>query len=366
MLLEFGNHDRHEGTGADDRPAVTYMRIADHQSFDPSLDAADLRAHHAECLAYNRGIVTQMPEHQAATLVTHPLTGLWQAQATAPPKWVWSDTPGAAEFFSDYYQCPVGRPGMLEELYWRHEGKVMAPGVVHGAVIDLDMELQTTGRSQWGFAYGLYVTAGTDGGTTGTATATSSTSLTATGTPWTAHAWTGYVVVCGGVFANIVDNSTSVLYLDQWYALPETGTAGSTPGGTSVYSILPGGRTVAWYIALNQASGTFSPAYADTHLPAEATTNAMGRVLGSGTFTAGSGATGANFTVGNAFHFSGSSSTTFNGLGLHNSAVVGPYTGTGGAGSTYGNTMIFETAYTPFSVATSSDVATVTDTITSS
>lgn len=87
-------------------------------------------------------------------------------------------------------------------------------------------------------------------GFAGTATATSSTSLTATGTPFVASAYIGQWVVAGTVYGVILSNTTSVLTIDQWYN-PATpgGAAGSTPSGTTTFSIMPA-AAAAMYMAI--------------------------------------------------------------------------------------------------------------------
>jgi hypothetical protein len=81
---------------------------------------------------------------------------------------------------------------------------------------------------------------GVAAGFTGTATATSATSLTATGTPFTSNQYQWMTVFAGSAYGLILSNTTSVLTVDRWYnpASPG-GTAATTPGATSVYVIMP-------------------------------------------------------------------------------------------------------------------------------
>jgi hypothetical protein len=87
---------------------------------------------------------------------------------------------------------------------------------------------------------------GTLSATTGTPfTATTATSATATGTPYTASSSTvsgeQMFVVKAGTTASyglIISNSTSVLTIPAWYKVAD-GTAGTTPGSTEAFTLLP-------------------------------------------------------------------------------------------------------------------------------
>jgi len=137
----------------------------------------------------------------------------------------------------------------------------------------------------------------------GTATASSSTSLTDSGASWTAHAWKHYVVVAGpnssgtgaNVFGMITDNTATALTVDQWYTAGSgpSGTAGSTPNSTATFMILPGGLGLR-VIALSTDTG--APATTDTSLASEITTNGLGRTIGTVAHTAVSGGTTTTVT----------------------------------------------------------------------
>lgn len=99
----------------------------------------------------------------------------------------------------------------------------------------------TLAITEWGLhnAAALSVTTGTP------FTATSATSGTATGTPYTASSATvagqQQMVVRPGtttVWGLILSNTTSVLTIPAWYTVA-AGTAGSTPGATEAFSIIP-------------------------------------------------------------------------------------------------------------------------------
>lgn len=122
-------------------------------------------------------------------------------------------------------------------------------------------------------------------GISGTASATTATSLTSTG--FTASAYIGQMVVAGTVYGIITANTTTVLTVERWVN-PATpgGAAGSTPSGTSTFSIVPG-QAPAAFMALTANSG--APASGDTVLTGEITTAGGGliRKLASYAHTAG-------------------------------------------------------------------------------
>lgn len=119
------------------------------------------------------------------------------------------------------------------------------------------------------------------------ATASSSTSLTATGTPFTASAYIGQIVIAeestnAPVWGVITANSTSVLTVDGWKN--GDGSAGTTPGSTANYQILPGAAPYR-YIALTQDSAAASAS--STSLASEITTGGCGRALATYAHTLG-------------------------------------------------------------------------------
>lgn len=60
--------------------------------------------------------------------------------------------------------------------------------------------------------------------------------------------------VTNSVFGVIVSNTSSAITVDQWYAVPVTGSSGTTPANSSgTATILPGG-TWAWWVALSTNS----------------------------------------------------------------------------------------------------------------
>jgi len=118
--------------------------------------------------------------------------------------------------------------------------------------------------------------AGSIAGIGGTSTAMSGNSLTDSGATWGTTNYVGGYVVVGTVYANILSHTGTVLTLDRWYNLATPGgSAGSTPGSTSVYAIMPGGSP-AWFEGLS--ADTTPPANGDTTLPSEITTAGGGLV----------------------------------------------------------------------------------------
>lgn len=139
-------------------------------------------------------------------------------------------------------------------------------------------------------------------GYTGTATASSATSLTATGTPWVASAYVGHIVVTTSAamaYGVITANTTSVLTVDQWYAPGSPGGAATTtPTSTTTFTILPGNAPY-WYMALTTNSS--APSASDTTLASEITTSGGGLIRKLATYAHTTGATtyslAATFTV---------------------------------------------------------------------
>lgn len=120
------------------------------------------------------------------------------------------------------------------------------------------------------------------------ATATSATSLTATGTPWGVNAFQGFMVVAGAVYGLILSNTTSVLTIDRWYN-PATpgGAAGSTPGATVVFTIVPAAPPSQF---MGLTANATAVGAGDTTLPAEITTVGGGLIRKQGTLTHTAGA----------------------------------------------------------------------------
>lgn len=186
-------------------------------------------------------------------------------------------------------------------------------------------------------------------GATGTSTATSSSSLTDSGATFIASGYIGHVVVAAGVFGVITANTGTALTVDRWYTPGSPGgAAGSTPGATSVYVVLPGGAP-AWYIALT-ANAT-APSASDTTLTAEITTASGGLIRKVCPYAHTTGA--ASYTLTPVFTANGSDSlpVTIAKIGVFNSLTSGQ--------------MLFETLLSATATLSAvGDAITVTETVT--
>jgi hypothetical protein len=189
-------------------------------------------------------------------------------------------------------------------------------------------------------------------GFTGTATATTATSLTATGTPFVAGAYIGHHVVAGSVYGICTSNTTSVLNFDQWYTPGSPGgAAGSTPGSTSTFVILPGNAPY-WYMALTTDSA--APSASDTTLPSEITASGSGcvRKLASYAHTTGV----ASYSLAATFTYT-STDQTFGSRAIAKIGIFNTLTGATGR-------MMFETLLAQTATLTATgDQVTITDVI---
>lgn len=148
----------------------------------------------------------------------------------------------------------------------------------------------------------------------GTATATSATSLTATGTPFPVTGGYGntttsplasmiVVALTTGVWGVIITNTSGGLVIDKWYSPTAIGgAAATTPSGTTAYVILPA-MVPSWWMALTaDATG---PSATDHTLASEITTNGLGAALGAFAHTNGTN----TVTVSNLFTATGGTTT---------------------------------------------------------
>lgn len=194
-------------------------------------------------------------------------------------------------------------------------------------------------------------------GYTGTATSTSTTSLTGTSTPFVASAFIGHIVVCSssGVLAYgvVTANTTSVLTVDQWYAPGSPGGAATTqPGTTCTFVVLPGNAPY-WYMALGSSSHT--PLVADTTLSGEITTTGGGLIRKLATYAHTGGA--STYSLAATFIANGSDSLG-SPVTIYNIGVFNTLTGATGR-------MQFQTPVSPnATISASGDQLTVTDTVT--
>lgn len=171
----------------------------------------------------------------------------------------------------------------------RSDGSVEDLGVSHNLLTNTGRDLMAAAMGSAGFGVSATI-----------ATASSSTSLTATATPFVASAYVGWTVVAeestnAPVWANIGSNTTSVLTVDAWKTGDDT--AGTTPGSTANYFILPSCR--ARYLGLTTDSGAASAS--NTSLTSEITTNGGNRQLATYAHTGGT----ATFTLAKTFTITG-------------------------------------------------------------
>lgn len=229
----------------------------------------------------------------------------------------------------------------------------LGPNEVHafithadGSITDLGIShnlLTNTGRDLLAAALGA-----TGFGVSGTiATASSATSLTATATPFVVDAYKGWIVEAeegtnAPVWGNIGSNTTSVLTVDAWRTGDDT--AGTTPGATANYAILPGGR--ARYMALTENAGAASAA--DATLAGEITTGGAARALATYAHTGGT----ATLTLVKAFSIT-ASFPAIHKIGLLTASTL-----------TAAGILVFESVLNADANVINGDTLTVTDTVT--
>ena len=349
MLVEFGNTQPKmaDGNLADlGGPAVTYLSIPDEYTFEAdAIDVGEFRARLASSLLQRDGI-TNLPDHEAALVATHP-SGVWQRHSGAEgPSWVWSDDEAFQGFLAAYYGCAAGRPDDVEETHFTYAGP---PGVFPGAVLDLEANITQNGRDMWARALGGGVV-----GATGTSTGTTSSSMTDSGASWTVNAFAGQRVVCGSVWGVIESNTATALTIDRWYA-PGTpgGAAGSTPGATTVYVVLDG-NPPAWFVGLTANSSSPASPSTATSLTGEITTGGGGLIRKIAPFA--HTASTNTFTLTPVYTANGSDSlpVTIAKIGVFSSMVVGATP-----------CMLFETLLSATATLSSSgDQLTCTETVT--
>jgi hypothetical protein len=223
-----------------------------------------------------------------------------------------------------------GTPIDLDEMRWK-------PAL---SAVRRSQNLRTTmGRDQWQrlTMFGnITANATAYTGVSGSATATSATTLTNSGAAFPTSggpnaSLQGQVVVCNaaGVYGVIVSNTATVLTVDQWTSLTSSsGAAGSTPGGTDTYSIIPWAGLATWIgLSTNSAAAaagdvlrTSDGLFGDGTTSASATeptTNGLARAFIQPTFP---GAGQIQFQ--NTWTYSGSSLVTIQKAVLCNSKAA--------------------------------------------
>jgi hypothetical protein len=192
------------------------------------------------------------------------------------------------------------------------------------------------------------------------ATATSSTSVTSTGTPWTASnlatpqlglaTFRVYMPVTGittaPVYGNIIKNTTSVATIDQWWTAADG--VGTTPASTNALIIAPGGIAAVRFMGLTTDSAAASAS--DTVLATEQTTNGVARALATYAHTQGA----ATFTLAKTWTASGTI-TALHKMGLF--CCLSP-------SAALNDPVVFETVLSADATLVNLDQLTVTDTVT--
>jgi hypothetical protein len=307
----------------------------------------------------NTGITNAGPGVQALLTICHP-DGAWGKHTLGPkPTWAFCpDNPDFGKKVAEWYDIPYGKPADVELTHWTQFGPpgVGEPLIPKAAqdVKNIEGLLVNTGRDIWAKMQGVWANVLAQQ----TATASSSTSITATGTPFTASAYIGYIVVDNttGVWGLITANTTSVLTVDRWYnpATP-AGTAATTPGTTDKFTIVQSAPP-AQFIAVSTTNS--APSATDTTMAGEITTAGGGFLRTQATFTHSAGTN--TYTMANTFTANGSDTGSLPyviyRMGLFNGMVVGTTI-----------TMMFETSLNASATITiSGDALTVTDTVTGS
>jgi hypothetical protein len=209
-------------------------------------------------------------------------------------------------------------------------------------------------------------------GITGTASATTTTSLTGTGFtasvagPPDTGGHVGHIVVAGSaspfVYGVILSNSTTVLTIDQWHSMTAPETVGSTPGATTPFCIIPGGAP-AFYMGISVATRVFTAS--DNFLTNDGTTiselwfsgGGLRRRLASWAHTTGT----ATYTLANTFTANGSDTLpqTIAKIGIFQHFVNTTVT-TANTGGVLFQTLLTSTA----TLSASGDNVAITDTVT--
>lgn len=184
---------------------------------------------------------------------------------------------------------------------------------------------------------------------TGTASASSATTLTGSG--FTASAYVGMFVVADGVYGYITANTTTVLTVERWVnPLTPGGSAGTTPGSTAKFVILPG-VTAAGFMALTANNSAASGS--DTALTGEITTASGGLIRKVCSFAHTNGT--STYTQAATFTANGSDSLPVT------VAKAGMFNTLGGATGI----LVFETLLSATATfAASGDSSTITQTVT--
>jgi hypothetical protein len=249
--------------------------------------------------------------------------------------------------FEDYTSVSIIRGRKVEELVR------FGPNQVHAVITHPDGSIEDLGVSN-----NLLTTVGRDliadgmgaAGPTAAAnvaTGSSATSLTDSGEAWTTDRYKGWTVVAEEttntpVLGNIGSNTGTVLTIDSWKNSDDS--AGTTPGSTANYFILPTCRPR--FMALTTDSGAASAA--STTLTSEITTNGGSRALATYAHTAST----STLTLTKAYSISGTLTAIHRG-GLFTAS-----------NTTAAGILVFETVLNQDATVGNGDTLTVTWTIT--
>lgn len=229
----------------------------------------------------------------------------------------------------------------------------LGPNEVHAAITHADGSitdlgighnlLNTDGRDLIAAGMGA---AGVNNGAN-VATGSSATSLTDSGEAWTTDQFKGWIVVAEEttntpVFGNIGSNTATALTIDAWRNADDS--AGTTPGSTANYMIIPAAR--ARYMGLTENAS--AAAAGNTALTGEITTGGCARALVTYAHTNDA----ATFTLVKAF------SVTASFPAIHRMGIFSA------SNTTAAGIMIFESVLNADANVVSGDTLTVTDTVT--
>jgi hypothetical protein len=227
-------------------------------------------------------------------------------------------------------------PNHVHAVIFHEDGSYTDLGISHNLLLTDGRDLVAAGLGAAGANNGANV-----------ATATSATSLTDSGEAWTTDQFKGWTVVAEEttntpVFGNIGTNSATVLTIDAWRNADDS--AGTTPGSTANYFILPTVRPR--YMGLTENAG--APAAGDTVLTGELTTGGCSRALCAYAHTNDA----ATFTLSKSFSVTG----TF--PAIHKMGLLTA------SNTTAGGIMVFESALNADANVVNGDTLAVTDTVT--
>lgn len=371
MQIELGNAQPLLPDGeTTDHPHVTYWAVAHgpenfpdgHHGYvqdqSSTLQGQDLRDHFSDAVLFGDPRVSHLPGHEPVIAIISPV-GVWKshAQPGTKPTWVWSDDPETERLISEYYDCPRGRPDGVEDTHHTNAGP---PGVVPGAILDLQANITQDGRDMQARMFGG---AGKfDSGVSTTAPTATTYTLDGKSAPGSTTSYTGQRIIAGSsavgcVWGNVISNTNAappVLTVDRWYN-------SATPGGAAATTPVAGpwitldGVAPAWFMGLSASTTALATPSTNTSLPGEITTAGGGLIRQQYTFAHTAGTATTTLTSVATANGSDSLPVTIGSEGTFNSMVVGDTT----------KTMFFNILVSPTAtLSASGDQLTTTKTIT--